>query len=292
MTSRPRSSIAAARRELEAADHPQRRRLAAAGRPEEREELPGGDVDGHAVDRPDLAEALLQVDEADLGDIGGRHFVSRRVVRPAEWCSRASRATQRRAGPSTGPGASGGGRPHDAEMTVRSVGLLGFLGHQRVEVERRGAALAGRSPEQVALAGGDPQRADGGQLLAGLDALGDDRGAPARRQLLEGPQDAVRRVVEDPALDQGEVDLVDVEVDLRAAGDRGSWRRIVVARRIPPGGSGLAFRVAAAAAGFLDLLRSRKLDDELFGCDAAAVEDRGQLRRRGTGRTRGPRRTG
>ena len=57
-------------RQLEAADHPQRGRLAAAGRSEEREELPGADLERHAVDRPDLAEALLEADESDLRGSG------------------------------------------------------------------------------------------------------------------------------------------------------------------------------------------------------------------------------
>ena len=58
-------------RELEAADHPQRGRLAAARRTEQREELAGADLERDAVDRPDLAESLLQVEELDLR--GRRH---------------------------------------------------------------------------------------------------------------------------------------------------------------------------------------------------------------------------
>ena len=63
-------------RELEAADHPQRGRLAAARRTEQREEFAGGDLERDAVDRPDLAESLLQVEELDLRgrrDRRGRH---------------------------------------------------------------------------------------------------------------------------------------------------------------------------------------------------------------------------
>ena len=58
-------------RELEPADHPQRRRLAAARRAEQREELAAADLERDAVDRPDLAELLLQVEELDLR--GRRH---------------------------------------------------------------------------------------------------------------------------------------------------------------------------------------------------------------------------
>ncbi len=53
------------RRSLEAADHPQRGRLAAARRPEEREELTREDVEIDAVDRDLITEALLEPDQAD-----------------------------------------------------------------------------------------------------------------------------------------------------------------------------------------------------------------------------------
>ena len=57
-------------RQLEAADHPERGRLAAAARAEHREELAGPDVQRHAVDRADVAEVLRQVGQADLGRPG------------------------------------------------------------------------------------------------------------------------------------------------------------------------------------------------------------------------------
>ena len=63
-------------RDLEATDHPQRGGLAAARRAEEREELAAADLERDAVDRPDLAESLLQVEELDLRgrrDRRGRH---------------------------------------------------------------------------------------------------------------------------------------------------------------------------------------------------------------------------
>ena len=66
----------AAGRELEAADHPQRRRLAAAGRAEQREELAGRHVERDVVHGTDVAEPLLEAVEADLGGHaggGGRH---------------------------------------------------------------------------------------------------------------------------------------------------------------------------------------------------------------------------
>ena len=69
----------AAGRQLETADHPERRGLAAAGRAEQREELPGADLQRDAVDRADLAESLLEVEQRDLGGRRcrlGRHRVA------------------------------------------------------------------------------------------------------------------------------------------------------------------------------------------------------------------------
>src|SRR5207244_1214266 len=65
----------ALRRLLEAPDHPQRRRLAAAGRSEQREEAPALDVEAQPVDRDDIVEALRDVDEPDVGR--GRHPCTR-----------------------------------------------------------------------------------------------------------------------------------------------------------------------------------------------------------------------
>ena len=55
----------AAVRPLEAGDQPQRRRLAATGRSEQREELAAVDVQVDAVDRDDVGELLAQRDEID-----------------------------------------------------------------------------------------------------------------------------------------------------------------------------------------------------------------------------------
>ena len=67
----------AARRELEAADHPQGGRLAAAGRSEEREELADPDVERDRVDGDDLAKALGELDEPDVGRRSGRGGICR-----------------------------------------------------------------------------------------------------------------------------------------------------------------------------------------------------------------------
>ena len=56
-----------ARWQLEAADHAQRRCLAAARRAQQREELAGANLQRDAVDREHLAKTLLQVEQLDLG---------------------------------------------------------------------------------------------------------------------------------------------------------------------------------------------------------------------------------
>ena len=58
---------------LEPADHPQRRRLAAAGWAKEREEFPGLDLEVDVVDDHGLAVAL---DDIDKADVDGRHVRS------------------------------------------------------------------------------------------------------------------------------------------------------------------------------------------------------------------------
>ena len=52
-----------------------------------------------------------------------------------------------------------------------------------------------RAAEQVALAGGEAEPADRRELLGGLDAFGDERRLPAGPELLQRPEDGVRRIV-------------------------------------------------------------------------------------------------
>ena len=61
----------ARRRLLEPGDHPERRRLAAARRPEEAVELAAGDLEGHLVDRDDVPEPLRHVEDLDVGGASG-----------------------------------------------------------------------------------------------------------------------------------------------------------------------------------------------------------------------------
>ena len=67
----------ALRRLLEARDHPEGRRLAAAGRAQQAGEGPRRDLEVHPVDRDDGAEALRDLDQLDVRD-GGRHRARRR----------------------------------------------------------------------------------------------------------------------------------------------------------------------------------------------------------------------
>ena len=67
---------------LEAGDHAQRRRLPAAGRAEERVERAASDLEVHGVDGGDVAEALGDVADVHVRDVGARG-VRRRVVAQA-----------------------------------------------------------------------------------------------------------------------------------------------------------------------------------------------------------------
>jgi hypothetical protein len=51
---------------FESGDHPQRRRLAAPGRPYENHELAVADLEVHVLDRVDLVELLVEVTDDDL----------------------------------------------------------------------------------------------------------------------------------------------------------------------------------------------------------------------------------
>jgi hypothetical protein len=59
-------------RALEAADEPQRRRLARPRRAEQREELAGADLEVEPLERDDLAVGLAQADRPDGWDVVGR----------------------------------------------------------------------------------------------------------------------------------------------------------------------------------------------------------------------------
>src|SRR5206468_8148586 len=60
---------------LEPADHPERRRLPATGRAEQREEAAALDTEAEIVDRDDVVEPLGDVDQPDVGD--RRHLPTR-----------------------------------------------------------------------------------------------------------------------------------------------------------------------------------------------------------------------
>ena len=67
VTSSPPSRMLPGGRQLEPGDHAERRRLAAAGRPEHDEELAVGDGEVRILHRDEVGEGLAQVLDADLG---------------------------------------------------------------------------------------------------------------------------------------------------------------------------------------------------------------------------------
>ena len=104
-------------RGLEAADHAQGRRLAAARRAEQREELARLDLERHLIDGHDLAESLLEVDQPDLGE--GR-------VRPVHEGPRLCAGPGTRGSPSHAPQRCQTGGVDDAQvlLPVRTKRLL------------------------------------------------------------------------------------------------------------------------------------------------------------------------
>ena len=75
----------ARRWQLEPRDHPQRRRLAAAGWPQEHEELAVRDCERRLAHRDEIAEALLQVVQSYFGHwrYSGKWLVTRKPTVPA-----------------------------------------------------------------------------------------------------------------------------------------------------------------------------------------------------------------
>ena len=108
-------------------------------------------------------------------------------------------------------------------------------------------------------------------------------------EFLERAQYAVRRVVEDAALDERQVDLDDVEVDLAEEPQAGVAGADVVrgeAHAGPSAGGGVPPELLEV----LDLLALGELDDQLLGADPAAAEDRRELDRVELVGLEGPRR--
>jgi hypothetical protein len=88
----------AARGHLESGQHHQRRGLPGTGRPEERQELPGADVEVEVVDDQRLAvERLVDADEPNEGFLAAPHATASRA-RPTRPRSRPSRSSRRRTG--------------------------------------------------------------------------------------------------------------------------------------------------------------------------------------------------
>ena len=131
-------------------------------------------------------------------------------------------------------------RPEPLDEPVRALREAG-------QIERFGRRPIGRTAQQIALAGADPERSDDVELLRRLDALGDDEGAPAVGEVAQRLEDLERGLADGPALDEREVDLDDVEPELAqqpqpgvagtdvVGGDAGSRRP---GRPRPPGAAG------------------------------------------------------
>ena len=84
VTSRPGAGSARGR-DLEAGDHPQRRRLARPGRAEHREELAVADLEVDAVDRDDSPYRLTTVLSRTAGRVSKADALSVVVVGIAKW---------------------------------------------------------------------------------------------------------------------------------------------------------------------------------------------------------------
>ena len=70
------------------------------------------------------------------------------------------------------------------------------------QIERFGRRPIGRTAEQVALSGADPERPDDVELLRRLDALGDHQGTPAVGQVAQRLEDLERGLADGATLDE------------------------------------------------------------------------------------------
>ena len=141
-----------------------------------------------------------------------------------------------------------------------------------LEVERLGRRAVGRSPEQVALAGADPERADDVELVRGLDAFGDDQRAPPIGQVAQRPDDLERCVADRAALDEREVDLDDVEPELAQEAQPGVPGADVVGGEADAGDPAGIDRLAQPA-DVLDRLTFGELEDDAARVQAVADDD-------------------
>ena len=107
----------------------------------------------------------------------------------------------------------------------------------------------------------------------GLDALRDDRRLPLRGELLQGPEDGVRRILADAALHERQVDLDDVEVDLAEQPEPGVARADVVRGEAHPGPAA-GLDVPPELLEVLDLLSLGELQHDPVERDAVGLEDR------------------
>ena len=132
---------------------------------------------------------------------------------------------------------------------------------QRREVDARQPDVVAGPAQQVALAGRDLELAQHPQLLGRLDALGDRDRALAPGEVQERAQDRARGVALRAFLHEREVDLHDVEADLREEAQAGVAGADVVGRDADAGV--LEQRdVAAQPVEVGDVLALGQLDDD------------------------------
>ena len=110
-------------------------------------------------------------------------------------------------------------------------------------------------------------------------------------ELLERPQDRQLRIVQDPALDERQVDLDDVELDLAQQPEAGVPRADVVGGE-PHADPPARFGVAAQTLEVVDLFALGQLHDQLGRLDAATLGRWSSARSGGTARTRASGATG
>ena len=176
VTSRPPIAISPARHLLEAGDRAQQRRLAAARRPDERDELAVPDVERDVVDGDDVArEDLRDASKLDLGHGAGYGYhISSQLVLTTERSSVDSRDGRRRAR-----------SPKPAATRTRATSRCADVEARRAH-ERRGRDCAGRR-----------RRGSGRRSPAAIDAIAErlrvGRASRLRRRRLVRPHRRARR---------------------------------------------------------------------------------------------------
>src|SRR3990172_12440359 len=181
---------------------------------------------------------------------------------------------------------------HRLDVVPQDLSLpLAVPGDEIVDVDCVAHERARRTPEQVALAGSEAQVADNLELMGGLDTFGHDGRRGTIGELSQRSHDRQRRLPQDTALDQAEVDLDQVELDLAEETEAGVSRSDII-RGNPHPDLPASLQVEAEPQDVFDGLAFGELENEARRADAMAGEDRGQAGRAGFGGLGRPRRPG